>query len=73
MLLHRALVGGPDDGRFVFLREFWGQLDVEQHFADHAIQRIGLERLDDADPLCWNAALLAETKDVNAGASANGG
>ena len=72
MLLDSALIRGPDDGRFVFFREVRRQLNVKQNFVHHAVERVGLQRLDDLDPVGGDTALLAEAEDIDAGTGANG-
>jgi hypothetical protein len=70
MFLNRALVSGANDGRFILLREFRRQLDVQQYLADQACSWVRLQALHNTDTVGRNAALLAKAQDVNAGAGA---
>ena len=71
MFFDGALIGRANDGCLVVLRELGWQLDVEQYFTNHAVKRIGLKRLHDADSIGWDTSLLAESEHIDAGASAD--
>ena len=73
MFFDRALIGGANDSRFIFLGKLRWYLDVEQNLADHARVSVHFQALDNAHALSGDAALLAKTQDVYTGARADGG
>ena len=73
MLFDRALIGGADNGRFIFFREFWGQLDIQQHLAHQARPGVSFQALQNAHAIGGQAALLAEAQNINAGTGADRG
>jgi len=72
-LLHRALVRDADEGVEVLLGNEGGHLDVELDAREHAGLRVEVVPLPQPDPLGREPALLAEARDVDPRARADGG
>ena len=71
MFLDRTLFGGSNQGTVVFFGEFRGHLDFQLNGAHHAAAYgIANRSLHDANAVGGQAALFAETQNVDPSASA---